>query len=65
MEISLFGEGKKPESAVVTILGGDPHGHNTFDAPDAVKPMDPVTLQAADGKVTVKLPKASVALVEW
>jgi len=27
--------------------------------------MDPVTVQAVDGKVTVKLPKASVALVEW
>lgn len=65
VEISLFGEGKKPEQVVVTLLGGNPHGFNTFENPDAVKPLEPVTVKAADGKVTVRLPGASVAAIEW
>jgi alpha-L-arabinofuranosidase len=44
-----------------TTLGADDiHAHNTFEAPDTVKPQGEQVLQSARGTATVVLPPASV-----
>ena len=50
---------------MVTVLGGDPHSHNSFDEPEAVKPADPVKTEKKDGKFVITMPAASVASVVW
>lgn len=65
IELTSFGGKDLPETAVVTVLGGDPHSHNSFDAPEAVKPADPVKTEKKDGKFVITMPAASVASVVW
>ena len=44
------------------VLSGDPHDHNTFDAPETVKPVA-LDVQLKDGHVTGTLPPCSVAAI--
>lgn len=43
-----------------TLAADDIHAHNTFEAPDTVRPRVEQALQAAGGTATVALPAASV-----
>ena len=65
IELTSFGGRELPEEAVLTVLGGDPHSHNSFDAPETVKPSDPVKTEKKDGKFVITMPAASVASVVW
>ena len=49
-------------SVSARVLSGDPHDHNTFDAPETVKPVA-LDVQLKDGHVTGTLPPCSVAAI--
>jgi len=63
VELSAFGAESLPENGTLTVLGGNPHAHNTFDAPEAVKPQETMKFQAKNGKAVATLPPASVAKI--
>ena len=62
VEISAFAKtfGTK---AVVTTLAAEPHAHNTFDDPDAVKPAADAEYALTDGTLTLTVPAAAVVRV--
>ncbi len=47
-----------------TVLSGAPGAHNTFDAPETVKPAPLSGIEAGDGTVRFTLPACGVAAVE-
>ncbi len=49
-------------SVTARVLCGDPHDHNTFDAPETVKPAA-FDVQLKDGRLTATLPACSVAAI--
>ncbi len=49
-------------SACARVITGAPQAHNTFDAPETVKPQA-LSVNIADGRATVTLPPCSVAEV--
>ncbi len=58
-------EGGTPTAASARVLTGDrPNAHNTFAAPDAVRPQPLETLALSPGGLEVALPPAAVAVVE-
>ena len=61
VEIALAG--KKITSASGEILTADFRAHNTFENPEAVVPSVLEGLKPADGKLTLTLPAASVAVL--
>jgi alpha-L-arabinofuranosidase len=42
------------------VLAGDPHDHNTFDAPTAVEPTE-LEVKVENGELCAMLPPCSVA----
>jgi alpha-N-arabinofuranosidase len=54
-------EAKSATGRVLTAKAMD--AHNTFDAPEAVKPA-PISAKRSGGKLVVKLPPKSVAVLE-
>jgi alpha-N-arabinofuranosidase len=57
----LGGSGVK--SAAGRVLAGEIHAHNTFDAPESVKPQ-PLSAQIIGSGIQVTLPPAAVAALE-
>ena len=62
IELSAFAKtlGAK---AVVTTLAAEPHAHNTFDDPDAVKPAADAEYALTDGTLALTVPAAGVVRV--
>ncbi|MGN0587717.1 MAG: alpha-L-arabinofuranosidase C-terminal domain-containing protein, partial [Oscillospiraceae bacterium] len=58
LDISLGGF--KPSNLSAEILTGDVHAHNTFDAPEAVKPTAFDNIQLEVGNVRLTIPPCSV-----
>jgi alpha-L-arabinofuranosidase len=59
-EVSIAIRGARPGRVEAQVLAGDrPQSHNSFAAPDAVKPRS-LSAQVADGIIRVTLPPASV-----
>ena len=50
-------------ASVVTLATDDIHDHNTFEAPETVKPGPSVDLAADDGHLRLDLPAASVTRI--
>jgi alpha-N-arabinofuranosidase len=48
------------EASLVTLAADDIHAHNTFEQPDAVTPAAAQTVAAAQGRLRLTLPAASV-----
>ena len=58
-------DGPSPTAATARVLTGDrPSAHNTFGAPDSVRPRPLQTLGLSGGRLDVALPPAAVAVVE-
>ena len=56
--------GTRISSVAATVLtAGDMHAHNTFDDPDAVKPVS-LSVDVSGGLIAVSLPPASVVKLE-
>jgi alpha-L-arabinofuranosidase len=49
--------------AAIALFASDMHAHNTFDAPEAVKPVQ-MSVEPARGFISVSLPPASVVKLE-
>ena len=65
LSVTLATGGAKPASVKGRILTADTmQDHNTFDAPDAVKPATFDAFQTDDGKLTVDLPAKSIVTLE-
>ena len=58
----LFVENKELVEARI-VNGADPHDHNTFEEPEIVKETDFTGVKALGNKISLTLPKASVALI--
>ena len=58
-EIQVRG-GRPTSVAATTLTASDIHAHNTFDAPDAVRPRIDAAAPARDGALTFRFPPASV-----
>ena len=53
----------KPVSVIGTLLAGEAHQHNTFDAPEAVAEQ-PLPVRPAEGGVSFTLPACGVVSVQ-
>ncbi len=63
LDVSCAISGANPASATATLLNhANLNAANTFDQPDLITPK-PFTVQAAAGKLTMKLPAQSIATV--
>ena len=64
MDTQIALNGAKISQASATVLAAaDMHAHNSFDVPDAVKPL-PLAVEVSDGIIAVNLPPASVVKLE-
>ena len=63
-EVEITLAGRAVSGVAGEILTGPMNAHNTFDAPDAVKPEIMEGLAPEDGKLTVTLPPASVCVLK-
>lgn len=62
-QLTVTIEGFAAQSAASRVLtGGAIDAHNTFDAPETVKPI-PLDVELADGKLVAELPAKSVTVV--
>ena len=62
--VTLGTSGAEPKSATGRVLTAKAmDAHNTFDAPEAVKPA-PISAKRSGGKLVIKLPPKSVAVLE-
>jgi alpha-N-arabinofuranosidase len=62
VQISLLG-GSRASSTSAKSLAGEIHAHNTFDAPNAIKPAG-LAVESHGAQVHISLPPASVTSVE-
>jgi alpha-N-arabinofuranosidase len=60
LETSVTVLGSAATSAAGSVLSGTIHAHNTFDAPDTIRPQD-LVVALHGGRVHLNLPAASVA----
>ena len=61
-EVELHFDALRPAKAVGTVLAGEVHAHNAFDAPDAVAGQ-PLAVQCTGAGVRFTLPPCAVAAV--
>jgi alpha-N-arabinofuranosidase len=61
-QIALNGA-KILQVSATALAAADMHAHNSFDAPDAVKPVS-LAVEVSDGLIAVNLPPASVVKLE-
>jgi alpha-N-arabinofuranosidase len=60
--VRLLGDARA-NGGTARVLTGEIHAHNTFDAPEMIKPI-PMPLQAQGKEIALNLPPASVVAIE-
>ena len=63
-KVSLLADGLPIQTVKASILTGDVHAHNTFDAPDAVKPEVFTDYSVCGSEVSFTMPPVSVVALE-